>query len=461
MSRDRKSRSGSARLASVRGMPLVDVANARLVPFTGSDGWLVRVPHAVAFVSGTAEAEVRTLLGACEGASSSAEVLGRVVGRLSGGSAQDLPPFGLVTSADDGLAVLVHGRAAVEVTDKDGAPVRLSPEVDGQWLTRTIPGATRVTFGGVPPGATSEGLTDLRGGVLPVRGALLIGIGPAADEGRPAAEPAAAGVPSAAAPPGVAAGGSGGTVPGEPSEALLSQMPDASPAAEEAAAVAAQRDPAPAGRQPDAGNAVGTAGAAAPADEEGAFGGAAQAAPAGEDLPTGQGPLTEAAQAGPSGEYVRVTGRYCGRGHFNAPRDHWCRICGLALSTDPADEVEGDRPPLAQLIWDNGEGDLITTDTVVGRDPASDQAVKAGHAVGLSPSGQSEGMSRIHAELRLVGWEVLLADRGSTNGTFVWDEGQQAWQRLEVGERQPLNIGSIVAFGERTATLESPLPAET
>ncbi len=180
------------------------------------------------------------------------------------------------------------------------------------------------------------------------------------------------------------------------------------------------------------------------------------------DEPTGQeASVPEPAPAAGGEEGVRVTGRYCGRGHFNAPRDHWCRICGLALSDDPSDEVEGARPPLGQLIWDNGEADLITTDTVVGRDPSSDAAVTAGHAVGLCPSGQSEGMSRVHAELRLVGWEVLLSDRASTNGTFLWDEAQQAWQRLEAGERHPLSIGAIVAFGERTATLESPMAGDT
>lgn len=150
-----------------------------------------------------------------------------------------------------------------------------------------------------------------------------------------------------------------------------------------------------------------------------------------------------------------VSGRYCPEGHFNAPRDRWCRVCGQPIAKD-AREVQGERPPLVTLVWDSGESDVVTRDTVVGRDPAADKSVSDGTAESLVPKGKSEGMSRIHAELRLVGWDILLSDRGSTNGTFVWDDDRQAWHRLGRDERYPLTVGSIVAFGERTATVEAP-----
>jgi RND superfamily putative drug exporter len=64
-------------------------------------------------------------------------------------------------------------------------------------------------------------------------------------------------------------------------------------------------------------------------------------------------------------------------------------------------------------------------------------------------------MSRVHAELRPRGSDLVVIDRGSTNGTFVWDEASRAWQRLVAGQPQAVPAGTVLAFGERTATFES------
>jgi RND superfamily putative drug exporter len=85
---------------------------------------------------------------------------------------------------------------------------------------------------------------------------------------------------------------------------------------------------------------------------------------------------------------------------------------------------------------------------------ATDDAVLGGRLIGLVPSGQNDSMSRVHAELRPRGREAVVIDRGSTNGTFVWDEPTRAWQRLVVGQPQLLLSGAVLAFGERTATYE-------
>jgi hypothetical protein len=151
-----------------------------------------------------------------------------------------------------------------------------------------------------------------------------------------------------------------------------------------------------------------------------------------------------------------VSGRFCGRQHFNDPRDAHCRICGLPLNPESTPEVQAERPPLGVLVWDSGDSDPVTGDLIVGRDPSGDAEVASGQVGGLTPSGHSEGMSRVHAELRIVGWDVTLADRGSTNGTFIWEEDRQSWHRLEVGERAMVKVGAIIAFGERTATFELP-----
>jgi FHA domain len=149
-----------------------------------------------------------------------------------------------------------------------------------------------------------------------------------------------------------------------------------------------------------------------------------------------------------------VSGVYCPRDHLNDPRDEFCRTCGLPL-VPGAPEVEGPRPPLGKLTWDNGEVHELLGAALVGRDVGLDGLVVSGELAALVPSGQNDSMSRVHAELRPSGWDVIVIDRGSTNGTFIWDEASKAWQRLLPDEPHVVRPGAVLAFGERTATFET------
>jgi len=110
---------------------------------------------------------------------------------------------------------------------------------------------------------------------------------------------------------------------------------------------------------------------------------------------------------------------------------------------------------LGRLTWDNGEVHQLTGDTLIGRDVLSDPAVIAGELAPLVPTGQNDSMSRVHAELRPRASELVVIDRGSTNGTFVWDDASRAWQRLVAGKPVTVPAGGVLAFGERTATFEA------
>ena len=149
-----------------------------------------------------------------------------------------------------------------------------------------------------------------------------------------------------------------------------------------------------------------------------------------------------------------VRGVYCPRDHLNDPRDEFCRTCGLPL-VPGAPEVDGPRPPLGKLTWDNGEVNELLGAALVGRDVGLDGSVVSGELAALVPSGQNDSMSRVHAELRPSGWDVIVIDRGSTNGTFIWDEASKAWQRLLPDEPHVVRPGAVLAFGERTATFET------
>ncbi|MGH9105681.1 MAG: FHA domain-containing protein [Acidimicrobiales bacterium] len=110
--------------------------------------------------------------------------------------------------------------------------------------------------------------------------------------------------------------------------------------------------------------------------------------------------------------------------------------------------------PLGKLTWDNGEVHDLSGAVLVGRDVDNDESVLTGRLMALVPTGQNDSMSRVHAELTPHSGEVVVVDRGSTNGTFVWDEASKAWQRLVSGEPRTLSSGAVLAFGERTATFE-------
>jgi hypothetical protein len=110
--------------------------------------------------------------------------------------------------------------------------------------------------------------------------------------------------------------------------------------------------------------------------------------------------------------------------------------------------------PLGKLTWDNGDVHELSGPALIGRDVTSDEQVRSGELSPITPSGQNDSMSRVHAELRPAGNEVVVIDRGSTNGTFVWDDVSRAWQRLSPGEPQRVASGAVLAFGERTATFE-------
>jgi hypothetical protein len=126
----------------------------------------------------------------------------------------------------------------------------------------------------------------------------------------------------------------------------------------------------------------------------------------------------------------------------------------LTLAEQPA-ATGGGGGSMGRLTWDNGEVNPLAGAVLIGRDVANDPGVLGGELVPLVPTGQNDSMSRVHAELRPQGGTLVVTDRGSTNGTFVWDEGSRAWQRLMPEEPHSVPAGGVLAFGERTATFEA------
>jgi hypothetical protein len=386
---------------AVTGM---DLLSARLVPSGGEGGWLARIPGAVVFVPNDGQ-DAQEMISVCLACGGAMEMLGGVGSRLADPRALPWPPFALVAARGAELVAVVHGPVEL-VVERAGDKERLYGGDDvGSWLNKVLSHVKALHSG---RGVQTDGLVDLREGVVRAGGFLLV----------PRRQPTA-------------------DQPSEPRPTALAEDEEAADRSR-AARAAGARFPVEAESlaiiDPDR-----LAGDVTLIDER-ASGMKAKGESPGRALQKAQAP-------------VLVRGVACPRRHLNDPRATTCRACGLPIAAG-APPLEGPRPPLGRLTWDNGEVDHLAGAVLVGRDVAHDAEVVAGELAALVPAGPNDSMSRVHAELRPSGWDVILIDRGSTNGTFVWDDASKAWQRLSPGDAHVLAVGAVIAFGERTATFE-------
>ncbi|MCX4096231.1 FHA domain-containing protein [Nocardia sp. alder85J] len=153
---------------------------------------------------------------------------------------------------------------------------------------------------------------------------------------------------------------------------------------------------------------------------------------------------------------ANVLGFTCARAHPTDPRAAFCTVCGM-----PVDQtqqlIEVLRPPLGVLVLDDGTVFPVVADAVLGRDPENSEPARQG----LLPwriEDASGGMSRAHAEIRLTNWDVMIVDRGSTNGTRARLPGYRDWIRLQPNQPLTLVFGAEVMLGNRMLRLEPAAP---
>jgi pSer/pThr/pTyr-binding forkhead associated (FHA) protein len=93
-------------------------------------------------------------------------------------------------------------------------------------------------------------------------------------------------------------------------------------------------------------------------------------------------------------------------------------------------------------------GDVITLDrsVVMGRSPRTNfDGEERPHIVKL-PGGDGE-ISRTHLQVSLDGWDVLIIDLKSTNGTLVTLPGRDP-ERLRPSEPFPIQPGTVVTLAD-------------
>jgi FHA domain len=152
----------------------------------------------------------------------------------------------------------------------------------------------------------------------------------------------------------------------------------------------------------------------------------------------------------------KAQGHLCARGHLNDPRSHFCVLCGIRMNERTGVLVVGNRPPLGLLVFDDGSTYTVDAEYLVGRMPEADQRVRSGVLRAIIIEDRSGSVSRVHAEVRLNGWDVMLVDSGSRNGTYLSAPGEQGWTPLPPHQSRQLVSGTKVRLGARTFTFESP-----
>jgi hypothetical protein len=328
----------------------------------------------------------------------------KVAGVIASSEPDEVPDLALFAGlGGDGVAVLVLGETEVAADTSDGRIV-LCGRDSLAWVDKVLRGPTHVVVGlpgqSAPP---SMPLTDLLDGVVPGGGALL--------ESRAGSSEA----PSVAAP--------------SATGLLTDPMPAAPPEPRE------HPQDLPPSRDEDF-----------------------QVEPLGEPEPEQRAPLPvepeATAPASAASHTDLVEGVYCRRGHFTDPDSQFCVVCGVELD-EAKIKRKGVRPELGFLVFDDGSVFHLDHDYVLGRQPEVDDEVKAGTVRGLRLDDSGGTVSRAHAIVRLVGWNVTIADRKSQNGTLVASKGSE--QFVPVSRDQPITLvpGSRIQLGQRTLVYES------
>jgi hypothetical protein len=154
-------------------------------------------------------------------------------------------------------------------------------------------------------------------------------------------------------------------------------------------------------------------------------------------------------------EQAQVKGVFCKRGHFNDPMVQFCTVCGINMVQQTPALVDGPRPPLGVLVFDDGSVFQLEQDYVLGRQPEGAPEVVSGAARPLRLEDSGGTVSRAHALISLEGWTVRLSDHGSANGTYIAMPNSPDWQPVPPNGRVVLAPGTTIKLGNRTLKYES------
>lgn len=151
------------------------------------------------------------------------------------------------------------------------------------------------------------------------------------------------------------------------------------------------------------------------------------------------------AQHGTAGEAsAELPGLLCPQGHPNPPTRETCAVCGARIGSAQVATVG--RPQLGAIVLPDGRRIAISETMIIGRSPRSERTGGSALPTLVKLDGAPGDVSRNHARVFVEGWNVLVEDLGSANGTVVLSPDGSS-RRLRSGESALLTRGAALDLG--------------
>jgi hypothetical protein len=140
----------------------------------------------------------------------------------------------------------------------------------------------------------------------------------------------------------------------------------------------------------------------------------------------------------------------CPNGHASPPSATSCRICGGPVAAQGPQFVA--YPILAVLRASDGTSAELDRPILIGRAPSTDRSNSRAPRLMTVPS-PNHDISRVHLEVAPDGWQIVVTDLNSTNGTILVRPGGGDRQQLAPGEPVPVQVGSVIELGDGVSVL--------
>lgn len=145
----------------------------------------------------------------------------------------------------------------------------------------------------------------------------------------------------------------------------------------------------------------------------------------------------------------------CSSQHPNEPGSQACTRCGGPIMAQSPQLVT--RPALAVLRTSHGDQIEVDRAVLIGRSPTASRVPREQLPRLLAVPSPSHDISRTHLEVAPDGWQVMVKDLYSTNGTTLVRPADNSRERLVPGESVQVGPGWVIDLGDGlTITVESP-----